>query len=271
MTRKYRLVVKFVGPFSRLHWQILISLVLAVATAVYANYATQGAAILKLSQPNQLLSVLGVIGALLALATSVSYGHLVQVISDSKSELNSSYHRFKNQLFKIDQLVDTFPDDDPVKYATREMTSEMKMMRLEDQPFSANWEEISKPILDEVSKKKEDESWNPRYEDLVSRLLYGEELLSNVGLAFVKQAISSVFLRPVVKGLAVIAGIILSGIGVYFLISIDEVRPVLSAVPVFFASFSSLIFAETGLLVFRYTHEYAYQYVEEESQGDMET
>lgn len=270
MPKSYKWILKIVGPFGRLHWQLLISLGFSVATGFYVENAGKDASVLKLVQPNQMLSVLGVIGAILALASSISYGHLIHFISSAKNELHSSYHRFKEQLFELDELLDSFPKETPVTRCAKEMTYEMKSFRLEDIPFFDEWDAVAKPVMKELDRVRENGSWNANQKDLVAQMIYCEELLSAIGLASVKQMISQVFLRPVLKSLALLAGIMISGIGIYFLLTIESTGPLVASIPVFFAVFSALVFVETGLHVFRHTYEFSYEHVHTDADGVSE-
>lgn len=270
MPKSYKRILKIVGPFSRLHWQLVISLGFAIATGIYVEQASKDATVLKLVQPNQVLSVLGVIGAILDLASSISYGHLIHFISGAKSELHSSYHQFKEHLFQIDDLVESFPSETPVTQRAKEMTYEMKSLRLEDIPFSNEWDAVTKPVMKELDRVRENGSWSAKQKDLVAQMIYCEELLSAVGLASVKQMISSVFLKPVIKSLALLAGIMVSGISIYFLLTFEDTGPIVASIPVFFATFSCLVFVETGLYVFRHTYEFSYKHVQEYEDGFSE-
>lgn len=270
MPKSYKWILKVVSPFSRLHWQLLISLGFSVVTGFYVAKAGKDAAVMKLAQPNQVLSVLGVIGAILALASSISYGHLIHFISDAKNELHSSYHQFKEQLFELDNLLDSFPKDAPVTRCAKEMTFEMKSFRLEDIPFFDKWDAVAKPVMKELDRVRENGSWSAKHKDLVAHMIYCEELLSAVGLASVKQMISQVFLRPVIKSLALLATIMISGIGIYFLLTMENTGPFVASIPVFFAIFSALVFVETGLYVFRHTYEFSYEHVHMDTDGVSE-
>lgn len=267
MPNNYKRILKIVGPFCRLHWQLLISLGVAVATGFYVGQVGKDATVMKLVQPNQALSVLGVIGAILALASSISYGHLIHFISDAKTELHSSYHQFKDQLNQIDDLVNSFSKETPVTRNVKEMTYKMKSFRLEDIPFFDEWSDATKPVMKELDRVRKNGSWNTKQRDLVAKMIYCEELLSAIGLASVKQMISKRFLNPVIKSLALLAGIMISGIGIYFLLTIENTGAFVASIPVFFASFSSLVFVETGFYIFRHTYEFSYKHVHSDGDG----
>lgn len=267
MPEKHELVLKILSPLSRLRWQLPIS-ILASAAAVYTVTSTDKLeAVSKLLQPTQVLSVLGVIGALLALASSISYTHLGHFISDSKKDLRNSYHRFQNELFEINDLIDSFPESSPVVEKTHEMTYGMGFLRREDIPFPFfdEWDDWVEPIIKELSNDSNDGKLDPDGQELLVRLSYAEEVLNTIGVAHVKQVISEVVLKPVMKSLALMAGIILSGIGVYFVVGVTNAQQFGIAIPVFFATFAALIFVETGYYVYRYTHEHSRRYLRSET------
>jgi len=268
MPEKHKIVLTVLAPFSRLRWQLPISLVVSAAAVYTVMSAGKVGATSKLLQPTQVLSVLGVIGALLALASSISYSHLGHFITESKKDLRNSYHQFQSELFEINDLIGTFSEDSPIVKKTHEMTYAMGFLRRDDIPFPFfdEWDDWVKPIMKELGDTSNDGELDPDRQELLVRLIYAEEILNSIGVAHVRQVLSEVVLRPVMKSLALMAGIIISGISVYFLDGIANAQEVIIAIPVFFATFASLIFIETGYYVYRYTHDHSRRYLRSATQ-----
>lgn len=268
MPETHKIVLTVLGPFSRLRWQLPISLIVSAAAVYTVKSAGEVGATSKLLQPTQILSVLGVIGALLALASSISYSHLGHFITESKKDLRNSYHQFQSELFEINDLIRAFPEDSRIVKKTHEMTYAMGFLRRDNIPFPFfdEWDEWVKPIMKELGNASDDGKLDPERQELLVRLSYAEEILNSIGVAHVRQVISEVVLQPVMKSLALMAGIIISGVSIYFVDGIPNAQKFVIAIPVFFATFASLIFVETGYYVYRYTHDHSRRYLRSETE-----
>lgn len=250
-----RTVLKLLRPFTKLHWQLALSLLLAVGAGWYASSLPADDPTLALAKPGQFVATLGVIGGILALASSISYGHLLQFINSGKSEFDESYHMLKQQLFELDIELDNADSEAEWISKARELSFQMKAIRSADLPHSSVWEDLVRPLMEDLTDLRDNDEWEAEHRHLVARLLYCEELLSKLGVASVKIVVASLPRQPVVKSMALLASIVLFGIGGFFLMEASGLSWLAIPTQLFFACFVALLFIETGYWVYRDTQE----------------
>jgi hypothetical protein len=232
--------------------QLLISTAVAITVAfvVRATGAREG--VRELVSPTQAITILGVIGSIIALASSIAFGHLLQFLGATNEQKSEAYYRLHDRLYELDSLLRDEAQDDPLVWEAQRFSFELKKLRLQDYPV-LDWDERMGPLLQLVTAA--DKRTSHLAQEVLIRLHHCEDLISTIGLMSIRQIVAGALVQPVIKSFALLAALMILGIATYFLAAIPSAQPVVAAVPTFFGTFSALLFIEVGWLVYRETEE----------------
>jgi ABC-type multidrug transport system fused ATPase/permease subunit len=238
---------------TRLHWQLIVSGIATAALIPILSGNRFDKLIEELRSPSTYVTVLGVIGGILALASSIAYAHLLQFMSASNAAKSGAYHRLQERLYEMDEFVQANGPDTEVSDALLEFTYDLRRLQLRDYPIQ-DWGERLNPFESFLTTKSDD-GFEMFWAHLLVRLNYIEELMGLIGISSVRQILLSVIAAPLLKCFGALAAIMLSSAIGILMSSYESAGVALVLLPVFFAVFSAFLFVEVAHAVYRETEE----------------
>jgi len=243
-------------------WQLLFSCITITVFAILAYHPITSSFCFSSIQKDSLSRFLLVITSVLALTTTLSIGFLfafMQLTNVSRFDL---YGEFKSEIKSFFEYLASLGDKSDLVRAVEASLWEINKFSYRDFPIT-NWDELIDPFMAELDKDG-DENQDPTLPNrLVMRFRYIEELVSEIGIMCIRQALTTIFLRPVLKSLSLL--IFALGLGAFIafwptLISIT----LLQIVAFLIAILTILLFLEIGYWIYRYVSEHVEEVVGEE-------
>ncbi|MBD2232236.1 hypothetical protein [Phormidium tenue] len=225
---------------SRTVWQLFISLSLFLAALAYEFFGSQQADIsIDIKSTN---FTLGVIGSILALATSISFSFMVFSISQANNRKHDLFYRFKSMLFEFDSFLKDYPATERKVSEAQALSWQLKFIKLSEFPLF-DWGDTIKDLTTYLTEAEDYEEDLNLDNKILGYLGFLEETVSEIGLICINQITSQIYVDIVIKILALITLLIVTLISGYLNLGTIQ-NSVLSCSPVFFASFSCLIFLQ---------------------------
>ena len=259
--KAHQLLLKVLRPFRSLVGQILISLLAAVGVAYYVGWTQQGRVAAGNMATSDLMTILGVVAGLLALASSIAYGHHTLVLTESRARLSDAYTRFRDQIESLLELCTFDEMDSELHKKVASLAIDASSRRLEYLTFQIDWEALAKPITEELDRLHAEQRYGILEARVVAHLHRAEELLSELHVASVGQVITLLIVRPVLKSLGLLVLIMLVGAGLYLIPEAVLQEHIAIGLVTLITTFSVLIFLDIGTAVYRHTHEFSYAQV----------
>ena len=132
-----------------------------------------------------LLVFLALIGSILALIVSISFGFLLQYMSSKNNRKHDLFNRFKSMLFEFDAFLITHSEGNPLIQACLEFSWKSKFINFDDFPLD-DWENrvanITIHLDNGVGNFKEDINLENRILGYVGIL---EEIISSIGSVYI--------------------------------------------------------------------------------------
>jgi len=244
------LSTRVVLVFTRLHWQLLISTAAAAAAYSLLRDPHFGDALRDLLSPTQYVTILGVLGGIVALASSVAFAHLLAFIAEANVRKREAYHRLHDRLYELDNFVESRAVGDHIGNKLLAFTLDLRRLRFRDFPRT-DWSDRLQPFIDDLTPPFPATVDAAFRLGVLVRLNYCEDLVSEIGVASVRQIVAGVVVRPVLKSFAVLAALMISGVAAFFFAALPWSAPFVAVLPVFFACLSALLFIEIGYEVHR--------------------
>lgn len=261
---------KLLSRLSRTRLQLTISILVSLGAGIISYFANPYAPISELQNPSQAVSVIGVIGTILAVASSASFGYLLYYMSDTNNRKAEAYRRLQDDLNDLDAFLRSSSRKLPLIIKAQSIVSELRALRLSDYSALRNtdWEDYLEPILGELKGEEGPESLRALENELLIRLADCEDAMGEISIMSIKQIIAQVHSRAVIKSFMLLAVLMISAVALYYLPNTREMRVFISTVPIFFATFSSLIFVEVSWTLHREADELL-DFVERDDQVDV--
>jgi hypothetical protein len=232
------------------YWQALIAALITAATLLlFHRLGTSKAFPLQITLSDY-LTLLGLVGAILALASSIAFGFLLYFISDATNRKFEAYSRLQDSLKDLSSFLNDAAPNTKLATLGRRFSLDLRALRLTDFPLM-DWDERIEHIVRECTAA---EKRSPSVSDeLMVHLAQCEELVSTIGIMSIKQIVARVEAAPFIKSFVVLAAILISGVGGPFIM---QASPTVGmAIPVFFCVLTSLVFVEIAWKVYRETNE----------------
>ena len=234
--------------FTRLYTQFILSSL--IASLVYWNiriieHSNTSDPILTSSN---FVGAMGIIGGMLALVASVSFGFILHFVSDATTRKQQAYYVLQKRLYELDSFLRDCPSNFPVVREAKEISFNLKTLRLQDLPFT-DWGERIDALL-QLFQTEEPEDYPNLHKEIAIRIAYCEQLLSDIGLMSIKQITAEVVKRPVIKVVGLLIALILTTMGTIVLALNGYEEPIIF-LPFFFGTFSALLFLEMILQINR--------------------
>jgi hypothetical protein len=192
--RKVKWSFKFLFSFTRWKNQLLLTVCSALLAGWLIPKVTSSADLLRLNDFQTYAIVLGFIASILAFTATLMVTHVLQYLDSASTEKVNSYFHFREILSDLDEFLRRQTSTKLVHEA-QALSWELKKLRLEDLPIR-DWSKRVELLTNEF--EKQDNSTNLPLE-IMGYFTYCEEMLSAIGVAYVKQVISTVLLEAAVK------------------------------------------------------------------------
>lgn len=247
---------------SRLWIQLLVSGVFGSVALVYAHQSKGEEWLATLVEPGPFFAVLGTVGGLVALSSSIFYNHLMQFRNDARTKYRDSYQRLKEQAYEVADRLREIDRDLEWSDPAHDFLEWIGSLRLaEDFPLGGDWEERVSEAVKCIDSGGEEKDFDRKKKSFLLRLLYLEELVHTIGLASIKIVLVSVPLNSVKKSFGLLTCIVLASVFGYLLSHSPSLHPVIVSLPIFFGTFAALFFVEAGYWIHRDTEEFMEQVV----------
>lgn len=235
---------------TRLRWQLLISAVCAVASYVCMRNIAPDTAAADLHKPGTYLAIMGVVGGMLALASSVSYAHLTVFVGEAIRRRTDAYNRFRDRLYAFDSFLATKPSHLPLVHEARSFSWDLKKLRLQDVPIT-DWAERLSEVMRELSNYAGEGDLQNLDLEVMEYLGDLESCLSTIGIASIKQVGATVVAAPVMRSFGLLAVMLVSGIAVFFLSAFPILADLIAVIPVFFTIMAAMLFVHVAWFIRR--------------------
>lgn len=243
---------KILAFISRLHWQIMISLIVASISLSWVMLCDAGQASLAKLETSTYISVITGLASIVALFCSVSFGFVLFQIQSAKSERLGAYSELKARLHSFHTWLRSL-EDSPDTNLCMAMVFELEKLDLIDIPRTNYGPEYNEYIeaMDEGLNDAE------RREFYLTSILYSgyiEQLLSRLGVISIRQVITKCFLDALSKGFGLVSGLVI--LLFVSLVAFDSsLKAYIFSASVFFCSATLLLFLEFSYDVYRQYQE----------------
>ena len=246
-----RVGTKVLAFLSRTHWQVLVAILVTAATLLIARQWRGANTFPPQITLSDYLALLGLVGGILALASSIAFGFLLYFLSDSTNRKAEAYSRLQDSLKDLTSLANVVAPKTKLASAVRTFALELRGLRLKDFPLM-DWDERLEEIMHEHAAREERSPGSS--DELMVRLAQCEELVSTIGIMSIKQIVAGVEAAPFIKSFVILAAILISGVGGPIIIQ-TSAKMLGMAIPIFFCVLTSLVFVEIAWKVYRETKE----------------
>jgi len=196
------------------------------------------------------LSLLGSIGAVTALTTSISFGFVLFYINQVKTRKHDLFFRFKTVLFEFDKFLKDFSVDDEAIHAATSLSSDLKTVEIEEFPH-AEWHERVLPICDLLDKRETKDGDDPFFaKRIYDFLAYAESIWAAINMACIRQVIAGNYINLVTKALWII-GLLIPVLLLAYLCPNSDLAPALFASPILFGAGATMLLFEVGYWLHR--------------------
>lgn len=237
---------------SRLHWQIIISMFVAVIFGLWLNCFETGQASLAKLEISTYVSIVTGLASIVALFCSVSFGFVLFQIQSAKAERLGAYTELKARLHSFHLWLRSLEESSD-KEICMAMVFELEKLDLRDIP-KTDYGEAYRDYIEALSEGLED---NGRREFYITSILYSgyiEQLLSRLGVISVRQIITKCFLDALSKGFGLVGGLVIL-LFVTLVAFESGVKIYVFSAALFFCSATLLLFLEFSYDVYRQYQE----------------
>ena len=234
---------QLLSALSMTKWQVAIATCL---TTVYLIQCFSGG-ISQLDEGNkrQLMIFMAMLGSILALMTSLSFGFLSQYMSSANNRKHDLFTKLKSELFNFDSFLKDYPQDLAIINESQKFSWDLKSIKFEDFPIM-DWDERLEGLKPHIEKSRGAFEGDRNLENKVlGFLVIMEEIVSDIGLMCIKQIISTVHADRVIKGFCCFAGVLVTATATYY-VSDPTLIFILSSLPIFFVVMVLLYILELG-------------------------
>jgi len=239
MRKKY--LTQLLSALSRSRWQFFIAVSLVIAYLING----QGSYSPDENERRHLLIFMAMLGSMLALMTSLSFGFLIQFMNATNNRKHDLFAKLKTELFNFDSFLKDYPSHLPIINECLSFSWELKKIKFDEFPIS-DWDERLASLEPHIGESRGAYENDRNLENkILGYLVIMEEIVSEIGLMCIKQIISSIHTERVIKGFVCLAGVLVSSL-VTFYVSSDNALFLLSSVPIFFSVMILLYILELG-------------------------
>ncbi|PJZ41710.1 hypothetical protein CH370_09755 [Leptospira kmetyi] len=250
---------------NRLSFQIIASLFISTITYFFIRNPENSESIKLLLNPANSVTILGVLSAIVTIAITIAYGHMNYFLTDANNRKIETYINLKERLFELENFIlNSKINSEYINPLLRELY-EILSIQLEG-TAGIHWNESMEGVLDNISSIKGKKA-QLFLQGLLARMTYCEELMNIIGVMSIKQIVTSVIIAPILKGFGILSLIIISGIGIFFLIPFPIFNILIPPVLIFISCLTGLLFYEVGFNINREVNE-ALDFVESNSNND---
>ncbi|WP_447528387.1 hypothetical protein [Vreelandella sp. TE19] len=255
---------KILAFVSRLHWQLVISLLVASISLSWVMFCDTGQASLAKLEISTYVSVITGLASIVALFCSVSFGFVLFQIQSAKSERLGAYSELKARLYSFHSWLRSL-EDSPEKNVCMAMVFELEKLDLIDIPRI----HYGKEYDDYIEAMDEGLNNTERREFYLTSILYSgyiDQLLSRLGVISIRQIITKRFLDTLSKGFGLVGGLVL--LLFISLVAFDSsLKEYIFSSAVFFCLATLLLFLEFSYDVYRQYQE-EIDFIEYDSEAD---
>jgi hypothetical protein len=214
-TRKKCIKIKaYIWRFSRSgRYQTSLSVVVALTwIAFYAHYKKFSN--LTLGTFGAYFGFLVGIAAILILVSSMTMGLLVYFFQMMKSDQNTFYRQFRDDIAGLREVLDRLYDDGVISAAYDETYREVEMlMKPKELPllFWNTTAPFMELVKDELLERAEpDEKAERAYRKIITRLAIIEETVNNLGVNLIARVVTKTWVSPVIKSFWTLGAVVIA-------------------------------------------------------------
>lgn len=226
---------------SKSRWQLIIAISLSIA------YLLGGQYLLPLDEngKRQLMIFMAMLGSILALITSLSFGFLIQYMNTTNNRKHDLFTKLKSGLFNFDLFLKDYPQNLPIIYESESFSWELKSIRFEELPI-VDWDERLEELRPHIEESRGAYEEDRNLENkILGYLVIIEEIISDIGLMCIKQIIFDIHVKRVIKGFLCLAGVLATTVITFYTRS-ESFLYFLSTAPIFFSIMVLLYILELG-------------------------
>ena len=250
--KKISIFRKFLIAFLTAPGQVSMSLITCILIYLIAFYSKYKINI-YFTEQSEFTTYIGIISSILALVSTISFGFLLYFIQNTSSDKSKAFSNLKSFIKDFDRYLNSISEQNILIIESRRVAEVLVRLKLTDIPnFNRSWGKTLKEITRIINE-------GPNY---YSRrvLLYLQDIetyLHELGIIYIRQIVSELFMRTVIKCFVTLSAMI-----ILLVISVvnynDLSKFVFFPFGLFFGFLSSLYFVEISINVFRHTKEFAY-------------
>ncbi len=238
--------------FSRLRWQLLLSVALSGLFGLWLFLCGIGQSHLADLDRSTYITFMSGLATIVALFCSVSFGFVLSFMQSNRSERLSTYAELKSRLLAFHTWLLSLPESEDTEICMA-MVFELERLDISDLPqtdYGAGY----KAYTEALDVATEDPNRRRFYLTSVLYSAYIEQLLSRIGVISIKQIITKVFLDTLSKGFAIVAGMValLFTALVWFR---ANTKFYFISVTLFFSLMAILLFIEFAYEIYRHASE----------------
>jgi len=239
--KKY--LTQLLSALSMTKWQVAIATCSVIIYLI--KYCNGEVSQIDEGYKRQLMIFMAMLGSVLALMTSLSFGFLFQFMNATNNRKHDLFTKFKSELFNFDAFLKDYPQHLEIINESQKLSWNLKTIKFEDFPV-LDWEERLKGVLSYIELSKGTYENDRNLENkIIGFLIVTEEIVSDIGLMCIRQIISSAHANRVIKGFTCLAGVLFTA-AVTFYVNDPAVLFILSSAPLFFVVIVLLYILELG-------------------------
>jgi len=191
------------------------------------------------------VTILGLTGAVAALAISTAFGFVVFFLNQTNTRKHDLFYRFKSTLFDFDKFLRDFSADHEMIWAASKTSIELSKLQEDDFPLrGGRWDEFVTPICEIIDKHKDGIPSDPFVGHRIYCYLgHAETVIHDLNLMCIRQALASKYVGNVTKALGALGFLVIVLLLVYIAPN-ERLTPALYAAPVLFGAWVIVLLAE---------------------------
>ncbi len=238
--------------FPRLTLQVLVSAALSGLFGFWLFLCGIGQSHFADLDRSTYITFMSGLATIVALFCSVSFGFVLFFMQSNRSERLSTYAELKSRLLAFHTWLLSLPKSEDTEIC-KAMVFELEKLDITDLPQTDYGAEY-KAYIEGLDVGLEDPDRRQFYLTSILYSCYIEQLLSRIGVVSIKQMITKFFLDTLLKGLALVAGMValLFTALVWFR---ADTKLYFVSVTLFFSFMAMLLFIEFAYEMYRHANE----------------
>lgn len=250
--KKISIFRKILVAFLKAPGQLILSFLACIFIYVIAFFSKYKINIFFTEQ-SEFTMYIGILSSILALVSTISFGFLLYFIQNTSSDRSRVFSNLKSFIHDFDKYINSIPEQNILILESRKVAEVLVKLRLTDIPeFNRSWGDNLKEVTRILNE-------GPNYysEKVLFYLQEIETYLNELGIIYVRQVVSELFMRTVIKCFVTLSAMII--LLVISLVNYNDLsKYVFFSFGLFFGFLCSLFFIEISIHVFRHTKEFAY-------------